>query len=182
MSLLPPPLPPNNPPYVSLTNHPASYPTCGCCSLQHWGFTALTLASENGHTEIALALLAVAGIDVNHASTVSISPLIPSHVVVGNEGGTLPPNNTPYVSVTHPASYPTCGCCSLQREGSTALTLASGNGHTEIILALLAAAGINVNQAEHVSIYPLTPSHVVVGCEGGGGLPPLPPHPNRRTN
>ena len=59
--------------------------------------------------------------------------------------------------------------------------LASKNGHTEIAQALLAAADINVNHA-NVSIYPLTPSHVVVGGEGGGGLPPLPPHPNPRTN
>ena len=94
----------------------------------------------------------------------------------------LPPNNPPYVSLTnHPASYPTCGCCSLQNGGRTALALASMFGHTEIALALLAAVGINVNHAD-VSIYPLTPSHVVVGGEGGGGLPPLPPHPNPRTN
>ena len=73
-----------------------------------------------------------------------------------------------------------CGC-SLQGRGYTALTLASENGHTETVLALLAAAGIDVNHAD-VSIYPLTPSHVVVGGEGGGGLPPLPPHPNPRTN
>ena len=93
----------------------------------------------------------------------------------------LPPNNTPYVSLTNPASYPTCGCCSLQENGFTALLLASQYGHTKIALALLAAVGINVNHA-NVSIYPLTPSHVVVGGEGGGGLPPLPPHPNPRTN
>ena len=47
---------------------------------------------------------------------------------------------------------------------------ASYNGHTETVLALLAAAGINVNHAA-VSIYPLTPSHVVVGGEGEGDLP-----------
>ena len=94
----------------------------------------------------------------------------------------LPSNNTPSVSLTnHPASYPTCGCCSLQANKDTALILASGNGHTETVLALLAAVGIDVNHA-NVSIYPLTPSHVVVGGEGGGGLAPLPPHPNPRTN
>ena len=94
----------------------------------------------------------------------------------------LLPNTPPYVSLTnHPASYPTCGCCSLQEDGWTALLLASYNGHTEIVLALVAAVGINVNHAD-VSIYPLIPSHVVVGGEGGGGLPPLPPHPNPRTN
>ena len=46
--------------------------------------------------------------------------------------------------------------------------LASGNGHTEIVLALLAAPGIDVNHAQPVSIYPLTTSHVVVGSEGVG--------------
>ena len=50
--------------------------------------------------------------------------------------------------------------------------MASHNGNTEIAQALLAAAGIDVNHAD-VSIYPLTPSHVVVGGEAGGGLPPL---------
>ena len=67
-------------PYVSLTNT-LSYPTCDC-SLQSIGQTALIVASANGHTEIVQALIAAAGIDVNHAM-VNISPLIPSHVVVG---------------------------------------------------------------------------------------------------
>ena len=85
----------------------------------------------------------------------------------------LPPNNTPYESLTNPASYPTCGCCALQQWGSTALMLASKNGHTEIVLALLAASGIDVNHA-NVSIYPLIPTHVVVGGEVVGGLSLLP--------
>ena len=66
-------------PYVSLTN-PASYLTCDC-SLQSGGNTAMMLASLYGRTKIVLALLAAAGIDVNHAD-VSINPLIPSHVLV----------------------------------------------------------------------------------------------------
>ena len=53
---------------------------------------------------------------------------------------------------TNPASYPTCVRCSLQQWGCTALIQASYNGHTEIVQALLAAAGINVNHAD-VSIY-----------------------------
>ena len=78
---------------------------------------------------------------------------------------------TPYVSLTNHSSYPTCcGCCSLQRKGSTALILASEKGHFEIIQALLAAPGIDVNHAT-VSIYPLIPFHVVVR----GGLPHLIP-------
>ena len=76
----------------------------------------------------------------------------------------LPPNITPYVSLTNPASYPTCGC-SLQEKGSTALIVASEYGRTKTVQALLAAAGIDVNHA-NVSIYPLTPSHVVVGGAG----------------
>ena len=82
----------------------------------------------------------------------------------------LSPHNTPSVSLTNPTSYPSCGCCALQSSGSTALSLASQNGHTEIVLALLAAAGIDVNHA-NVSIYSLNPSYIVVW----GGLPPLPP-------
>ena len=85
---------------------------------------------------------------------------------------------TPYVSLTNHSSYPTCcGCCSLQGNGSTALTLASEKGHTEIIQALLAVAGIDVNHAEKVSIYPLTQSLVVVR----GGLPHLIPLLNSRN-
>ena len=93
----------------------------------------------------------------------------------------LPPNNTLYVSLTNPAFYPSCCCFSLQRKGSSALTLASSYGHTEIALALLATADIDVNHAD-VSIYPLTPSHVVVEGEGGGGLTHLIRLPNSRTN
>ena len=47
------------------------------------------------------------------------------------------------------------------------MALASVNGRTETVLALLAAPGIDVNNAD-VSIYPLTPYHVVVGDEGEG--------------
>ena len=95
----------------------------------------------------------------------------------------LPHNNTPYVSLTNPASCPTCGgCCSLQGNGFTALMLASWQGHTEIFLALLAAPGIKVNHADKVSIFPLTPSHVVVWGEGVGGLPHLPPLPDPLSN
>ena len=71
----------------------------------------------------------------------------------------LPLINTPYVSLTNPASYPTCGC-SLQRFNRTALLLASSKGHTETVQALLAAPDIDVNHAD-VSIYPLT--HPVPG-------------------
>ena len=73
-----------------------------------------------------------------------------------------------------------CGC-SLQSNNWTALLLASANGHTGTVQALLAAASIDVKHAD-VSIYPLIPSHVVVGDESRGGLPLLPPHPNPRTN
>ena len=104
----------------------------------------------------------------NHPHLSDVPPL-PLHVPLPPP---LPPNNTPFVSLTNPASsYPTCGC-SLQWQGCTALAMASHNGNTEIAQALLAAAGIDVNHAD-VSIYPLTPSHVVVGGEAGGGLPPL---------
>ena len=51
--------------------------------------------------------------------------------------------------------------------------MASQNGHTEIVLALLAAAGIDVNHA-NVSIYPLTPSYIVVGGEVKGCFLPFP--------
>ena len=73
-------------------------------------------------------------------------------------------------------------CCFLQMSGTTALARASENGYTEIVQALLAAPGIDVDHAT-VSIYPLTPSqsHVVVRSEGGGGLPPLIPLPNPRN-
>ena len=87
-----------------------------------------------------------------------------------------------YIYLTNPpASYPTCGCCSLQRHGRTALTLSSASGHTEIVQALLTADGIDVNHV-NVSIYPLTPSQVVVGGEDGGGLPHLIPHPHPRID
>ena len=92
------------------------------------------------------------------------------------------PKYTPSVFLTNHSSYPTCAGCSLQVSGSTALMLASQNGHTETVPALLAAPGIDVNHV-NVSIYPLTPSHVVVRGEGGGRLnSPYPPHSNPRTN
>ena len=58
---------------------------------------------------------------------------------------------------------------------------ASKNGYTEIVQALLAAFGIDVNYA-NVSIYLLTPSRVGVVGEGGGCLPNLILHSNPRTN
>ena len=91
-----------------------------------------------------------------------------------------PSNNTPSVSLTNPASYPICGW-SEQEARRTALYWPSHYGTTETMLALLAAPGIDVNHAD-VSIYPLTPSHIVVERWGWGGLPPLPPHSNPRTN
>ena len=118
--------------------------------------------------------------------TTSIMPLFllyipPPHHPYMSLPPPLPPNNTPYVSLTNHSSDPTCGCCSLQGRGSTALMLASSGGHTEIVLALLAAVGIKVNHTD-VSIYPLTPSHVVVWGEGVGGLPHLPPLPDPLSN
>ena len=62
------------------------------------------------------------------------------------------------VSLTNPSFYPTCGCF-LQGRGSTALMWASQDGRTDIVLALLAATGIDVNHAT-VSIYPL-PHHML---------------------
>ena len=50
-----------------------------------------------------------------------------------------------------------------QEYGSTALMLASDKGRTEIVQALLAAPGIDVNHA-NVSISPLTPSHLLTFC------------------
>ena len=87
-----------------------------------------------------------------------------------------PLNNIPYVSLTNPASYPTCGCCSLQENGDNALLHASRNGHfenghPEIVQALL-AAGIDVDHA-NVSIYLLTPSHIAVGVMAGEVYLPL---------
>ena len=66
-------------PYVCVTNHSSYHHTC-CCCLQHdgWrgGSSALTWASANGHTEVVKALLATAGILVNHANvSISHSPL-----------------------------------------------------------------------------------------------------------
>ena len=52
-------------------------------SLQERGHTALTIASWKGHTEIIKLLLAVPGIDVNHAD-VSLYLLTLSHLVVGD--------------------------------------------------------------------------------------------------
>ena len=56
---------------------------------------------------------------------------------------------------------------SLQKNCSTALTLASEKGRTEAIKALLTAPDIDVNHA-HVSQYLLTPPYLVLGsgCEG----------------
>ena len=54
-------------------------------------------------------------------------------------------------------------------------------GHIEIVQALLTAPGIDINHA-NVSIYSLTPSHVVVVGSGRGGLPFLLLHPNPCTN
>ena len=92
------------------------------------------------------------------------------------------PYPTPYSSLTHQASYPTCccrcRCCSLQNEGNSPLygaVFSVGDdetvlgGHTETVQALLQAPDINVNQA-NVSIYLLTPSPVVVWGVGWGSF------------
>ena len=55
----------------------------------------------------------------------------------------------------------------------TALLAASQIGHAEAIKALLTVPDINVNQA-NVSLYPLTPSHLVLGDRGEGDLPHSP--------
>ena len=107
-------------------------------------------------------------------------PFFPSHLAPLPPP--LSPSLPPFVSVTNPAPYPTCGC-SLQETGLSALMWASAKGRTEIVLALLKSidrSGINVNLA-NVSIYQLTLSHLVIKGEGGGGLPHLISHPNPRN-
>ena len=64
---------------------------------------------------------------------------------------------------------------SLQKDGKTALMLASQFGRTKAMKLLLTFPDINVNHAD-VSLYPPTPSHLVVGGEGEGDLPHLIPH------
>ena len=71
-----------------------------------------------------------------------------------------------------------CSCSLQQFYTANALTFASMMGHTEIVYALL-TAGIDITD---VSIYPLTPSHVVVGGEGWGRFTSPCLHPNPRTN
>ena len=51
--------------------------------------------------------------------------------------------------------------CSLQTDGSSALTRAANGGHTEVVQALLETFGVNVNHAD-VSIYLL----IRCGCWG----------------
>ena len=74
---------------------------------------------------------------------------------------------SPPLSLTLPIKYHVVSY--LQSSGSTALILASWHGYTKIVQSLLAAADIDVNH-ETVGIYPLTPSHAVVGSEGRGCL------------
>ena len=51
---------------------------------------------------------------------------------------------------------------SLQDKGRTALMAASSNGHSEAIKLLRTAPGIDVNQADKVSLYLLIPPYLAV--------------------
>ena len=60
------------------------------------------------------------------------------------------------------------------------LIKAAEKGDTEAIKALLAARNINVNHV-NVSLYPLSPSSLVVGDRGDAHLPDLISHSNPRN-
>ena len=90
----------------------------------------------------------------------------------------LPPLS---VSITHHHSFYPPLSLSLQYAGCTALTLASEEGYTEAIKLLLTVPNIDVNHAD-VSLYLLTPSHLVVGGRCEGDLPHLITPPNPRND
>ena len=90
----------------------------------------------------------------------------------------FPTSNSICICNPLPFILPPTLSLSLQRDGITALTVASANGRAEAIKLLLTAPGIDVNHAD-VSLYLLIPSHLVLGGggEGEGDFPHLIPNP-----
>ena len=90
------------------------------------------------------------------------------------------PHPTPYLSLSNPSSCPTCCCCccccfcSIQRYNYTALIRAAEGGHSDVIKALVAAPGIDVNYKGVRNNRNNTFSYVVVLGESEGDVPPLP--------
>ena len=116
------------------------------------GFTALTLATQNNHTEAAAALLGVAGIDTNIAladsgGTALLLAAEKGHITILR--GLLA---TPGLDVNQGID-----------NGGTALIVASQNGHTDVVKALLGVPGIDVNRKlSWIGATPLT-----MACQEG---------------
>ena len=81
---------------------------------------------------------------------------LPLHLIV------LPSPTSNCICTCNPLPFiPPPLSIALQNAGFTALLLASNDGHTEAINALLTAPDINVNHTD-VSLYRLTPSHIIL--------------------
>ena len=100
------------------------------------GSSALMLASYDGHGECVVALLAVDGIDANHANT------------AGSTALTLASQNGHAEVVRALLAADGIDANHANDRGYTALAVAAQNGHAEVVRALLAVDGIDANHAD----------------------------------
>ena len=137
------------------------------------GSTALIQASKNGHAEIVRVLLAVSGINANHANTQGTTALSYAsqnghaeivRALLAVDGTGVDANHATNQGATALSYASQNGHAEVVRallavngtgvdvnhatdQGATALTYASQAGHAEIVRALLAVEGINANHA-----------------------------------
>ena len=95
--------------------------------------TPLMRAVQYGHTDVALALIATPGININHADEEGYSALMHA-AYKGHKDCALALLSSPAVNVNHADQY-----------GQSALSLAVQNGHTDTALTLIATPAININ-------------------------------------
>ena len=121
-----------------------------------YGNTALIEAVEKGHSDIVQDLLQVYGINVNHGDNNDWSALMHAadkgHITIVQDLLKVRDIDVNHAADMLKLSYDMLKSLGMNSDhapeyNESALTLAAGKGHTEIVKELLKAPGINVNYA-----------------------------------